>query len=375
VPPPSANHVEMFRGFSYISPSVIEDVPRSRPIRPLRADLHPKIRQGPPTIEYEVLEEVLGAGTFSVCKRAIHKQTRVEYAVKIIDKTKRNPEEEIDILFRYGGHPNIMTLHEVFDDGDKAYLITEMLRGGELLDRILEQGCLQEKEAAEIMRKLGEVVEYLHSQGIVHRDLKPSNILYASPDRHVDSIRIADFGFAKQLTAENGMLMTPCYTANFVAPEVLKRQGYDKACDIWSLGVLLHTCLVGYPPFATAPSDTSDKILARITGGSIDFEQKGWNHISNEAKQLILSMLQADPAQRITASQLLRHTWLHMPHGSTGIAPRRGSPSTINQVKHAVEAAFSAMNPNPEVPSLGNIKESTLARRRGTAPNLPKLSE
>ena len=63
-------------------------------------------------------------------------------------------------------------------------------------------------------------IHYLHQQGVVHRDLKPSNILYAQPSGPPESLRIADFGFAKQLRAENGLLMTPCYTANFVAPEV-----------------------------------------------------------------------------------------------------------------------------------------------------------
>lgn len=80
---------------------------------------------------------------------------------------------------------------------------------------------------------------------VVHRDLKPSNILYATENATPDALRICDFGFAKQLRAENGLLMTPCYTANFVAPEVLKRQGYDAACDIWSLGILLYTLLAG----------------------------------------------------------------------------------------------------------------------------------
>lgn len=80
---------------------------------------------------------------------------------------------------------------------------------------------------------------------VVHRDLQPSNILFADEDCSPASIRIIDFGFAKQLRAENGLLMTPCYTANFVAPEVLKRQGYDAAADIWSLGVLLFTMLAG----------------------------------------------------------------------------------------------------------------------------------
>ena len=63
-------------------------------------------------------------------------------------------------------------------------------------------------------------INFLHQQGVVHRDLKPANLLYASPACKPESLRIADFGFAKQLRAENGLLMTPCYTANFVAPEV-----------------------------------------------------------------------------------------------------------------------------------------------------------
>lgn len=102
--------------------------------------------------------------------------------------------------------------------------------------------------------------------------MKPSNLLYASGNQSPDSLKLCDLGFAKQLRADNGLLMTPCYTANFVAPEVLKRQGYDLACDIWSLGVLLYIMLEGKTPFASSPNDSPEMILARIGSGHVDLE-------------------------------------------------------------------------------------------------------
>lgn len=100
--------------------------------------------------------------------------------------------------------------------------------------------------------------------------MKPSNLLYASIQQTPESLKLCDLGFGRQLRADNGLLMTPCYTANFVAPEVLKRQGYDLACDIWSLGVLLYIMLDGKTPFASTPDDSPEMILSRIGSGYID---------------------------------------------------------------------------------------------------------
>lgn len=130
-------------------------------------------------------------------------------------------------------------------NGSKVYLVLELCSGGELLDKIIAKKFLTEREAAQILKVIVNAVEYLHRQGVVHRDLKPSNILYADNGDRPESLRIIDFGFAKQLRDANGLLMTPCYTAHYAAPEVLKKQGYDAACDIWSLGVLLYIMLSG----------------------------------------------------------------------------------------------------------------------------------
>uniref|UniRef100_S4RBU4 Ribosomal protein S6 kinase A3 n=1 Tax=Petromyzon marinus TaxID=7757 RepID=S4RBU4_PETMA len=259
---------------------------------------------------YELREDI-GVGSYSVCKRCIHKTTNMEYAVKvIIDKSKRDPSEEIEILLRYGQHPNVITLKDVYDDGKSVYLVTELMKGGELLDKILRQKFFSEREASAVLQTIARTVEYLHSQGVVHRDLKPSNILYVDESGNPESLRICDFGFAKQLRAENGLLMTPCYTANFVAPEVLKRQGYDAACDIWSLGVLLYTMLAGHTPFANGPDDTPGVILTRIGSGRFLLSGGNWDTVSEAAKDLVKKMLHVDPHQRFTAAQVLRHPWI-----------------------------------------------------------------
>ncbi|KFV71802.1 Ribosomal protein S6 kinase alpha-2, partial [Dryobates pubescens] len=219
--PPSANAHHLFRGFSFIASNLVQE-PAQQDVH--KITIHPIVQQLHGnnihfTDGYEIKEDI-GVGSYSVCKRCIHKATETEFAVKIIDKSKRDPSEEIEILLRYGQHPNIITLKDVYDDGKYVYLVMELMRGGELLDRILRQKCFSEREASAVLCTITRTVDYLHSQGVVHRDLKPSNILYMDESGNPDSIRICDFGFAKQLRAENGLLMTPCYTANFVAPEV-----------------------------------------------------------------------------------------------------------------------------------------------------------
>ncbi|XP_073737024.1 ribosomal protein S6 kinase alpha-6 isoform X2 [Callorhinus ursinus] len=310
---------------------------------------------------YELKEDI-GVGSYSVCKRCIHTATNMEFAVKIIDKSKRDPSEEIEILMRYGQHPNVITLKDVYDDGRYVYLVTDLMKGGELLDRILKKKCFSEREASDVLIVITKTVDYLHCQGVVHRDLKPSNILYMDESANADSIRICDFGFAKQLRGENGLLLTPCYTANFVAPEVLMQQGYDAACDIWSLGVLFYTMLAGYTPFANGPNDTPEEILLRIGNGKFSLSGGNWDNISDGAKDLLSHMLHMDPHQRYTTEQVLKHSWITHRDQLLNDQPNRNDTSHV--IKGAVVTTYSALTHKTFQPVLEPVAASNLAQRR-----------
>nr|XP_008123018.1 PREDICTED: ribosomal protein S6 kinase alpha-2 isoform X2 [Anolis carolinensis] len=361
--PPSANAHNLFRGFSFVASSLVQEPAQQELhkviVNPIVQQLHGNNIHF--TDGYEIKEDI-GIGSYSVCKRCVHKATETEFAVKVIDKSKRDPSEEIEILLRYGQHPNIITLKDVYDDGKYVYLVMELMRGGELLDRILRQKCFSEREASDVLCTITKTVDYLHSQGVVHRDLKPSNILYMDESGNPDSIRICDFGFAKQLRAENGLLMTPCYTANFVAPEVLKRQGYDAACDIWSLGILLYTMLAGFTPFANGPDDTPEEILARIGSGKYALTGGNWDSISDAAKDIVSKMLHVDPHQRLTATQVLRHPWII---NREYLSQNQLIRQDVHLVKGAMAATYFALNRTPQAPRLEPVLSSNLAQRRG----------
>ncbi|BHF75339.1 Ribosomal protein S6 kinase alpha-2 [Sparganum proliferum] len=375
VPPPSDSANELFRGFSYVAPLVSDSLPeagncaiRMRPAAggdPRAPGLKriSGVKLKAFAADYEILEEI-GKGAFSVVHKCKHNTTGAIYAVKIIDSTLRDPTEEVQILLRFKGLPHVVTLRDVYDFESKVYLVMDYLDGGELFDKILRQNFFSEKEASAVLEVLARTLAALHSQMVVHRDLKPSNILYADHSGSPESIRICDFGFAKQLRAGNGLLMTPCYTAQFAAPEVLKMQGYHVACDIWSLGVLLYTMLVGQTPFATGPNDPPEVILQRTECGPLNLTGQAWDSVSDSAKQLVISMLNVDAKKRPTAAEILEHPWIkNRANLSTCPSYNLRAPDA-HTVKGAVAATFRALKNKPKT-NLEPVGASELARRRG----------
>ncbi|XP_035012492.2 ribosomal protein S6 kinase alpha-2 isoform X2 [Hippoglossus stenolepis] len=363
---PSGNTHQLFRGFSFVATNQNQEASVA-PVATSRQEvtnmdpIAQHLRGDVAFSEVYELKEEVGQTATSVCKRCLHRVTAVEYSVKIFEKTRKDPSEEIEILLRYGQHSNIITLKDVFDDGQSVFLVQDLLRGKELLDRVLTVPSFTERDASDIVCTLAKTVEYLHSLGVVHRDLKPSNIRYSDDSGRPECIRICDFGFAKQLRAENGLLMTPCYTATFMAPEVLKKQGYDAACDIWSMGILLYTMIAGFSPFASSPEDTAEEILAQIGSGKVTITGGNWDLVSDAAKDIVIKMLHVDPHQRLTAPQVLRHPWVVE---RDQLSDRGLTRQDAVTVKGALSATYSALKRCTPTPVLEPVQASSLAQRR-----------
>lgn len=135
-------------------------------------------------------------------------------------------------------HENIIKLHEVHENDTNIYLVLELLRGGELFERIVKKGIYTEKDAAVLMKKLLSALDYMHSKGIMHRDIKPENLILKDPDNNHD-VKIADFGLAT-VVSQGEYLFRRCGTPGYVAPEILADEKYDQKVDIFSAGVILY---------------------------------------------------------------------------------------------------------------------------------------
>ena len=198
------------------------------------------------------IHEILGEGMNGVVKRATHKITGEEYAVKIISKESLDEEEltamtnEILIMSEID-HPNVIKLFETYETEKEVFLVMELMKGGELFDRIVENEYFTEKEAKEIIIPIIDAVNYWHELNIMHRDLKPENLLYESSDEG-SLIKISDFGLAK-IVPSSTLTTTAWGTPGYVAPEVLLGKKYGKGVDVWSIGIILYILLCGYPPF------------------------------------------------------------------------------------------------------------------------------
>jgi len=311
----------------------------------------------------------IGSGNYAVVKEALDRKTGQRVAIKIMDKRRcgraicRNEVDVLLALSRKVKHQRLTPVLDVFEDRDCLYIVLELLRGGELFERVAHKGRLPEPEVAHILRKLVYALEALHRHGILHRDIKLENIVMSDVEggEGADDFKIADFGFAvdggeASLAAPAAGAAAPLSpakpdserrasfawrrrggpatakrdgvlagTLGYAAPEVLREACYTPACDIWSAGVVTYILLAGYPPFPLLHPERLERAaqeqrvaaeLEAIEFGRAPEQWKRamleepWNTISPEAKHLVSKMLVLDPARRITTRGVLQHPFV-----------------------------------------------------------------
>ncbi|KAH0733786.1 hypothetical protein KY285_009493 [Solanum tuberosum] len=283
------------------------------------------------------LGKELGRGQFGVTHLCTHKQTGEQFACKTIAKRKLVNKEDIEdvrrevqIMHHLTEQPNIVELKGAYEDKHSVHLVMELCAGGELFDRIIAKGHYTERAAASLLRTIVQIVHTCHSMGVIHRDLKPENFLLLSKDEDAP-LKATDFGLSV-FYKQGDVFKDIVGSAYYIAPEVLKRR-YGPEVDIWSIGVMLYILLCGVPPFW---AESENGIFNAILRGHVDFSSDPWPSISSGAKDLVRKMLNSDPSQRLTALQVLNHSWIK----EDGEAPDTPLDNAVlNKLKN-----FSAMN-------------------------------
>ncbi|NXW95485.1 DAPK3 kinase, partial [Alopecoenas beccarii] len=256
---------------------------------------------------YEMGEE-LGSGQFAIVRKCRERKTGLEYAAKFIKKrrlsssrrgvSREEIEREVDIL-REIQHPNIITLHDIFENKTDVVLILELVSGGELFDFLAEKESLTEEEATQFLKQILDGVHYLHSKRIAHFDLKPENIMLLDKNVPNPRIKLIDFGIAHKIEAGNefkNIFGTP----EFVVPLL-------GLSPFWGVTARSHRRLSGASPFL---GETKQETLTNISAVNYDFDEEYFSNTSELAKDFIRRLLVKDPKKRMTIAQSLEHPWI-----------------------------------------------------------------
>jgi len=262
--------------------------------------------------KYEIKEnEILGRGTYGIVCTAIHRNTGARYACKILHINRTSPRyvsklhEEIAIM-RELDHPHIVSLHEVFYDKRRIYLVMDLCTGGELYQYVAKQEGehLSEYDAIRLTLQMLSAIAFMHQCKIVHRDLKLENWLLE--DKHEGAhLRLVDFGLSKHFTHDQFMTHQ-VGSIFYVAPEVLQGE-YTEKCDIWSTGVIVYMLLSGIPPFW---GRNQSEIQYQIFKKELTFPESHFAGVSDLAKDFIRHLLVRDEQRRLSAEEALLHPWL-----------------------------------------------------------------
>uniref|UniRef100_A0A671QTR7 Serine/threonine-protein kinase PLK n=1 Tax=Sinocyclocheilus anshuiensis TaxID=1608454 RepID=A0A671QTR7_9TELE len=246
--------------------------------------------------------KVLGKGGFAKCYEMTDLSSSKVYAAKIIPHSRvSKPHQrekinrEID-LQRALSHKHIVHFYHHFEDKDNIYILLEYCSRRSLAHILKARKVLTEPEVRYYLKQTVSALKYLHDLEILHRDLKLGN-LFVNDSME---LKVGDFGLAAKLEPVSNRHKTICGTPNYLSPEVLNKQGHGWESDVWALGCVMYTMLLGKPPFETTNLKETYRCIreARYTIPA---------SLSLPAKQLISGMLSQNPVDRPHLDDIIRH--------------------------------------------------------------------
>ncbi|KAG8214587.1 kinase-like domain-containing protein [Butyriboletus roseoflavus] len=246
------------------------------------------------TIDDFELITVIGKGSFGKVMQVRKRDTTRIYALKTIRKAHIVDRKEIThtlaerLVLARVNNPFIVPLKFSFQSEQKLYLVLAFVNGGELFHHLQREQRFNEERSRFYSAQLLLALEHLHELDVVYRDLKPENILLD----YTGHIALCDFGLCKLNMKDSDTTNTFCGTPEYLAPEILNGQGYNKVIDWWTLGVLLYEMLSGLPPFY---DEVTDKMYHKILTDPLVFGPE----IGSEARSILTSLLDRDPTRRL----------------------------------------------------------------------------
>merc|ERR1719400_2868095 len=289
----------------------------------MAAEIPEIIKHQAKSLNYE-RGKFLGKGGFAKCYELRSVTSNEILAGKIVPKSllvKQHQREKMAqeiTLHQTLSHPYVVKLYNYFEDSNFVFIILELCKRRSLMELHKRRKAITEPETRYFMNQILLGVKYLHDAKIIHRDLKLGNIFLNDNME----IKLGDFGLATKVDYDGERKRTLCGTPNYIAPEVLQKKGHSFEVDIWSLGCILYTLLVGKPPFET---QTLKDTYTRIKNNEYHIPQK----VGPLARKMIFKLLQSDPAKRPTIDDMLRDDFMtvgymptQLPTSCLTMAPR-----------------------------------------------------
>uniref|UniRef100_A0A3Q1IBV4 polo kinase n=1 Tax=Anabas testudineus TaxID=64144 RepID=A0A3Q1IBV4_ANATE len=251
-----------------------------------------------------------------------HLSSNKTYAVKVIPQSRVSKPHQRDKitneieLHKTLSHKHVVKFSHHFEDHENIYIFLELCSRKSLAHIWKARHTLTEPEVRYYLRQIISGLKYLHSRGILHRDLKLGNFFV---NENME-LRLGDFGLAAKLETFEQRKKTICGTPNYLAPEVLNRQGHGTESDVWSLGCVMYTLLCGNPPFETLDLKETYKCIKEVRYNLP-------STLSPAAQKLISGILQKNPSDRLTLDQILNHEFF-----TKGFTPDKLPPNSCVMV-------------------------------------------